>query len=147
MKPVGAADPPAFMFEKVGTKSRCNLASEDALILEMIGELARKLSLVDAAVEKFHTELGPGQKAFGLLPCILVEAVNMLLRARETITIIAHQHRLRATLHPLPYPKYADTGVHTRKCVLCAQSSSFKYFSSIEVIGVRSVHKKGTTKL
>ncbi|PMD55421.1 uncharacterized protein K444DRAFT_88276 [Hyaloscypha bicolor E] len=80
----------------------------------MIGELARKLSLVDAAAEKFHTELGPGQKAFGLLPRILVEAVNMLLRARETITIIAHQHRLRATLHPLPYPKYADTGVHTR---------------------------------
>jgi glutamine synthetase len=147
MKPVGAADPPALMFEKVGTKVQCSLASEDALILEIIGELARKLSLVNAAVEKFHTELRPSQKAFEPLPCILVEAVNMLLRARETIAIIAHQHRLRATLHPLPFPKYADTGVHTRKCVLCAQSSSFKYFSTIEVIGERSVHKKGTTKL
>jgi hypothetical protein len=80
------------------------------------------------------------------LPCIPVEAVDKLPRARETITTIAHQHGLRATLHPRPYTDYAATGVHTRRCVLCAQSSSFKYFPSIEVIGEISVYETLTQR-
>jgi len=31
--------------------------------------------------------------------------------------------------------------VFTRRCVLCAQGSSFKYFPSIEVIGEASVYE------
>jgi glutamine synthetase len=117
MRPVDDSNSEAFRSEQLGDHSWCNLTLADTSILEMIEEAVRKLSTVNAAVEKFHAESAPGQWEFVLSPRTPVEAVDMLLRARETITVIAHQYGLRATLHPRPFPEYAGTGAHTRKCV------------------------------
>jgi len=111
MKPVG----PAGSRAPLCNHSWCNLTSEDASILQMIEEVVRKLHVVDAAAEIFHAESAPGQWEFVLSPRTPVEAVDMLLRARETITVIAYQHGLRAMLHPRPYPEYAGTGAQARK--------------------------------
>ena len=91
MKPVG----PAGSRAPLCNHSWCNLTSEDASILQMIEEVVRKLHVVDAAAEIFHAESAPGQWEFVLSPRTPVEAVDMLLRARETITVIAYQHGLR----------------------------------------------------
>lgn len=118
MKPISAVNSQAFTFEKISlNNSWCN-ASEDASMLQMIEDLVVKLSLVDAAVEKFHAESAPGQWEFVLSPRTPVEAVDMLLRARETIATVAQQNGLRATLHPRPYPEYAGNGAHTREYIL-----------------------------
>jgi len=128
MRPVD----PQGLREPLSSHSWCTLTSEDTSILPMIEEIVRKLAFLDATVEKFHAESAPGQWEFVLSPRNPVEAVDMLLRARETITVIAHQHGLRATLHPRPYPEHAGTGAHTRKsvesehkshhCNICGQS-------------------------
>lgn len=117
VKGPGEAESHNSVFTVVGRNhSWCNITSEDVAMLPMIEEIVQKLSMVDAAIEKFHAESAPGQWEFVLSPRSPVEAVDMLLRARETIATIAQQHGMRATLHPRPYPEHAGTGAHTRKC-------------------------------
>lgn len=119
MRAVDSAPSPDFLFAQVGHHSWCHVPAEEAEILQIVEEVVSALARVNATVEKFHAESAPGQWEFVLSPRTPVEAVDMLLRARETIVNIAQQHGLRATLHPRPYPIHAGTGAHTRKCPVC----------------------------
>jgi glutamine synthetase len=82
------------------------------VLLPVVEDIVRALEKVDVDVQKFHAEAAPGQWEFVLPPKSSVEAVDMLVRARETIAVIAEQHGLRATLHPRPWADQAGTGAH-----------------------------------
>lgn len=102
-------------FTPVGHHSWCHVPAEDIEFLQIMEEVVCALALVDAAVEKFHAEAAPGQWEFVFSPRSPVEAVDMLMRARETIVTVVQQHGIRATLHPRPSAGYPGTGAHTRK--------------------------------
>jgi len=86
--------------------------AEDIELLQIVEEVVCALALVDAAVEKFHAEAAPGQWEFVFSPRSPVEAVDMLLRARDTIVTVVQQYGIRATLHPRPSAGYPGTGAH-----------------------------------
>jgi glutamine synthetase len=86
----------------VGNHSWCHVPAEDAEILQIVEEVVSVLARVNATVEKFHVEAAPDQWEFVSSPGTPVEAVDILLRARETVVQVAQQHDSRATLHPRP---------------------------------------------
>ncbi|KAI5204754.1 glutamine synthetase/guanido kinase [Aureobasidium subglaciale] len=70
--------------------------------LPVLAEIADALASIGIPVQQFHSESGPGQYEFVLPPMHIVEAVDTLIQARQVVQQIAHLHKLRATLHPVP---------------------------------------------
>ncbi|KAI5237679.1 glutamine synthetase/guanido kinase [Aureobasidium subglaciale] len=70
--------------------------------LPVLAEIADALASIGISIQQFHSESGPGQYEFVLPPMHIVEAVDTLLQARQVVQQIAHLHKLRATLHPVP---------------------------------------------
>lgn len=88
------------------------ITADDFAHMDFIEEIVRSLSDVGIAVENLHTEAAPGQWEFVLPPDSPVKAIDMLLRARETIRNVARSSGLHATLHPRTSPDHAGTGAH-----------------------------------
>ncbi|KAI5239678.1 glutamine synthetase/guanido kinase [Aureobasidium subglaciale] len=70
--------------------------------LPVLAEIADALASIGISIQQFHSESGPGQYEFVLPPMHIVEAVDTLIQARQVVQQIAHLHKLRATLHPVP---------------------------------------------
>lgn len=88
------------------------ITADDFAHMDFIEEIVRSLSDVGIAVENLHTEAAPGQWEFVLPPDSPVQAIDMLLRARDTIRNMARFRGLHATLHPRTSPNHAGTGAH-----------------------------------
>lgn len=100
-------------YEAVNTQHAfTSMTPEDYGYLDLIEAVARALSEVGIALEQFHAEAGPGQWEFVLPPYQPVQAVETLLRARETIMIVAQSFGLRATISTQPVPEQACNGAH-----------------------------------
>lgn len=80
--------------------------------LEFLEEIVTTLASIDIYIEQFHAESAPGQYEFVLPPASPLEAIDTLLKARQTIQNIAEMHGYRATLYPRPYPFAAGTASH-----------------------------------
>lgn len=80
--------------------------------LEFLEEIVTILASIDIHIEQFHAESAPGQFEFVLPPTPPLEAIDTLLKARQTIQNVAELHDYRATLYPRPYPSTAGTGSH-----------------------------------
>ncbi|PGG96848.1 hypothetical protein GX51_07628 [Blastomyces parvus] len=89
-----------------------NITAENVQALPMIEKIVNKLADIDIRVEQFHPESSPGQFEFVLPPSTPLTACDTLIKARQTITDIAAQYGVRATLHPRPFPNAAGTAAH-----------------------------------
>ncbi|EPS40187.1 hypothetical protein H072_5962 [Dactylellina haptotyla CBS 200.50] len=88
------------------------VTSEDYGHLNFIEDIVRALLGVGVVLEHFHAEASPGQWEFVLPPASPINAADMLLKARETITNIALEHGIRATLYPRIWEDCVGTGAH-----------------------------------
>ncbi|KAE8396402.1 hypothetical protein BDV23DRAFT_143951 [Aspergillus alliaceus] len=94
-----------------------SMTPEDRTYLDLIEAVARALATVGIALEQFHAEAGPGQWEFVLPPAQPLQAIDMLLRARETIMIVAKSFGLRATVYTQPFPERPCNGAHVHLSV------------------------------
>lgn len=81
--------------------------------LRLLEEIVTTLASIDIYIEQFHAESGHGQFEFILPPTQPLAAVDILLKARQTIVNVAEKYNIRATLHPRPDPHHAGTASHT----------------------------------
>lgn len=96
----------------VKNHSWSNMTSDTRRMIPLLEEIYDALSSIGIPLEQFHAESCPGQFEFILPPGRPVEAVDMLLKARQSITHIVEQHGLRATLYPRPIPGAAGSASH-----------------------------------
>ena len=100
-------------YEPINTEhSFTSMTPEDRTHMDLIEAVARALATVGIALEQFHAEAGPGQWEFVLPPAEPVKAIDLLLRARETIMLVARTFGLRATVYTQPFPEKACNGSH-----------------------------------
>ena len=78
-------------------------ALQGKAFLPVLEEIHDSLSDCGIQLELFHAESCAGQYEFVLPPLPPLEAVDMLLHAREIIYAVADRHSLRATLYPKPF--------------------------------------------
>lgn len=88
------------------------MTPEDRPYIELIEAISRALSSVNIELEQFHAEAGPGQWEFVLPPSTPITAIDTLLRARETIMLVAQSYNYRATISTQPFPNQATNGAH-----------------------------------
>lgn len=96
----------------VKNHSWSNMTSDTRRMVPLLEEIYDSLASIGIHLEQFHAESCPGQFEFILPPGRPVEAVDMLLKARQSITNIVEQHGLRATLYPRPIPGAAGSASH-----------------------------------
>lgn len=112
MKPVTNANGDEDFVPIVKNHSWSNMTSDTRRMVPLLEEIAGSLASIGINLEQFHAESCPGQFEFILPPGRPVEAVDMLLKARQVVTNVAEQHGLRATLYPRPIHKAAGTASH-----------------------------------
>lgn len=100
------------------------MTPEDRPHLELIEAVARALKSVDIELEQFHAEAGPGQWEFVLPPFEPVTSIEMLLRARETIMLVAHEFGFRATVATQPFPQQPANGAHVHMSINAMNEST-----------------------
>jgi glutamine synthetase len=88
------------------------MTAEDESMLEMLETIARTLATVDIPLEQFHAEAAPGQWEFVLPPARPIQAVDMLIRAREIIKRVASSFGYHATVYSRPSPVHPGNGSH-----------------------------------
>lgn len=93
------------------------MTPEDRPHLELVESVVRALSSVGIQLEQFHAEAGPGQWEFVLPPSEPITAIDILLRARETIMLVAQSFGYRATVTTQPFPHQPANGAHVHMSV------------------------------
>jgi glutamine synthetase len=105
-------------YEPINTQhSFTSMTPEDRTHMDLIEAVARALSMVGIALEQFHAEAAPGQWEFVLPPAEPLRAIDILLRARETIVHVAQSFGLRATVYTQPFPGKPCNGAHVHLSV------------------------------
>ncbi|KJK60945.1 GlnA [Aspergillus parasiticus SU-1] len=89
-----------------------SITRDDLMYLDLIERIARSLADVGIMLEHFHSEAAPGQWEFVLPPERPVQAIDSLLKARETIKSVACSGGLHATLYPRVIDDEIGTGAH-----------------------------------
>jgi glutamine synthetase len=124
-------------YESINTQhSFTSMTPEDRTYMDLIEAVARALSTVGIALEQFHAEAGPGQWEFVLPPADPLQAIDILLRARETIMLVAQTFGLRATVYTQPFPEQPCNGAHIHLSVNPVDKSTRP-----ETLGVEEVQK------
>ncbi|OJD17510.1 hypothetical protein AJ78_02379 [Emergomyces pasteurianus Ep9510] len=90
-----------------------NITAENVQALPMLEKIVSKLADIDIHLQQFHPESCPGQFEFILPPSTPLAACDTLIKTRQTITDIAAQYGIRATLYPRPVPNAAGSAAHT----------------------------------
>ncbi|EED13731.1 extracellular developmental signal biosynthesis protein FluG [Talaromyces stipitatus ATCC 10500] len=80
--------------------------------LELLETAVTTLASIGIHIEQFHAESAPGQFEFVLPPGAPLEAIDTLIKARQTIQNVAETNGLRATFYPRPYSFAAGTASH-----------------------------------
>ncbi|EMD00203.1 hypothetical protein BAUCODRAFT_63908 [Baudoinia panamericana UAMH 10762] len=83
-----------------GTVSDEQITKSFPVLLKMVTALQQ----VGIEVQQLHSESGVGQYEFVLNPMPPVQAVDVLIQARQLIQHAAASQGLRATFHPMPFP-------------------------------------------
>jgi glutamine synthetase len=94
-----------------------SVTSDVRSLLPMVEKIVRSLAACGINIQQYHAESTPGQWEFVLPPAEPLKAVDVLVRAREAIALIAREHGYCATLHPRPYSDQAGTGAHVHLSV------------------------------
>ncbi|RHZ73133.1 hypothetical protein CDV55_108775 [Aspergillus turcosus] len=89
-----------------------SMTAEDESMLEMMETIARTLATAHVPLEQFHAEAAPGQWEFVLPPARPIQAVDMLIRAREIIKRVATSFGYHATVYSRPSPVHPGNGGH-----------------------------------
>ncbi|KAE8143692.1 hypothetical protein BDV38DRAFT_289580 [Aspergillus pseudotamarii] len=89
-----------------------SITRDDFMYLDLIERIVRSLADVGITLEHFHSEVAPGQWEFVLPPDRPVQAIDSLLKARETIKSVARSGGLHATLYPRISDDDIGTGAH-----------------------------------
>ena len=89
-----------------------SLTYQSRAALPMVEEIVETLAEIGIPLPLFHAEAAPGQWEFVLPPYPPLQAVDVLIRARQTISVVAEKYGLRATLYPRPYPWTCGTASH-----------------------------------
>jgi glutamine synthetase len=92
-------------------------------LLPLAMEIHDALQGIGIQIQAMHPESAPGQYEFILPPLAPVDAVDTLYQARQCIAMVAEQHGLRATLHPMPFPG-AGSGAHAHVSLNSEQLST-----------------------
>lgn len=107
-------------------------------LLPLAMEVSDALQSIGIQIQAMHPESTPGQYEFILPPLPPVEAVDTLYQARQCIAMVAEQHGLRATLHPVPFADAAGSGAHAHISLNKSRAVAK------EAISDESLTKKGT---
>ncbi|KAH8669691.1 hypothetical protein BGZ60DRAFT_450970 [Tricladium varicosporioides] len=99
-------------------------------ILLMLEEIYDKLFKAGIELEQFHPEGASGQYEFILPPHPPLQAVDMLVYAREIITSVAASYDLRATLHPKPFAFQPGTASHAHMSISSSGGDEKKCYES-----------------
>jgi glutamine synthetase len=105
----GALSP---LFNTAGHAYGATRALHGNAILDMLEEIYDTLASAGIYLQQWHPEAASGQYEFVLPPQPPLEAVDMLIQAREIITTVAANYSLRATMFPKPFPMMAGTASH-----------------------------------
>jgi glutamine synthetase len=89
-----------------------SLTYQTRAALPMLEEIVGTLAQIGIHLPQFHSEAAPGQWEFILPPYPPLQAVDILIRARQIISFVAEKHGLRATLYPRPYPWTCGSASH-----------------------------------
>ncbi|KAF3913509.1 Lengsin [Dactylellina cionopaga] len=98
--------------------------------LKLIEKIAHALREVGIPLEHFHPESAPGQWEFVLPPYSPLEAVDTLLKARDTIMHIARLHGVLATLYPRVSREHLATGAHAHISINDLESHDHQHHES-----------------
>lgn len=88
------------------------ITQEDSTHLGLIEGCMSALEMVGVTVEHAHAQAAPGQWEFVLSPDWPLPAIDALLKARDTIRIVARSFGVHATWHPRLWPDHPGTGAH-----------------------------------
>lgn len=100
-------------FEPLSSVHGWNALTTDQLpALPLIEEIVEALQTIGIALPMFHAEAAPGQWEFVLPPFEPLKAVDVLFKARQTITHVALKHGLKATVYPRPYSFTCGSACH-----------------------------------
>ncbi|KUJ18870.1 glutamine synthetase/guanido kinase [Mollisia scopiformis] len=86
-------------------------------ILDLLEDIYDTLEAADIHLQQWHSEAAQGQYEFVLPPSPPLEAVDMLIQAREIITTVAANYSIRATMFPKPFPMMAGTATHAHMSI------------------------------
>ncbi|KAF2018495.1 extracellular developmental signal biosynthesis protein FluG [Aaosphaeria arxii CBS 175.79] len=89
--------------------------------LPLLGDITEGLAEAGIEVQQFHSESGPGQYEFILPPLPPMQAIDVLIQARQIITNVSASRDLRATFHPQPF---AETGTAAHAHISLLPTSS-----------------------
>lgn len=78
----------------------------------VIGEILKSLWQQGVPVEQYSAEAGPGQQEISLEHCSPLQLADRVVRARETIRGVAHDHGLVASFVPLLFENATGSGMH-----------------------------------
>ncbi|KAK4540874.1 hypothetical protein LTR36_008816 [Oleoguttula mirabilis] len=97
---------PDDVFEPLDTNHAWGTLTDEQLInaYPLVTTIATALTNMGIELQTFHSESGAGQYEFVLPPLPPVQAVDVLVQARQCIQQVAAAHQLRATYHPMPFP-------------------------------------------
>lgn len=87
-------------------------AWHDPKVAVLMADIVAALADSGIDVEQIHSESAPGQYELALPPAPPLEAVDMLVFARERIASVAAAAGFRLSLHPKPYPQSCGTASH-----------------------------------
>lgn len=92
-------------------------AMHGTIILGLLEHIFDTLEAAEIHLQQWHPEAAPGQYEFVLPPLPPVEAVDMMIQAREIIMNVAAQHNLRATMYPKPFPMAPGSASHAHMSI------------------------------
>lgn len=100
--PQGSEDP----FSPLDTVHAWGTFSDEQYMtsVALMTSIATVLQTIGIPILQLHSEAGAGQYEFVLPPLPPIQAVDILIQAKQCIQQIAAQNGLRATCHPMPFP-------------------------------------------
>ncbi|ODM15014.1 hypothetical protein SI65_09509 [Aspergillus cristatus] len=106
-------EPDAVTYTPIGWNHQWStITQEDCTNLDLIEGCMSALETVSVRIEQVHAEAAPGQWEFVLSPDWPLRALDTLLKARDTIRVVARSFGVHATWHPRLWPDRPGTGAH-----------------------------------
>ena len=96
-----------------------------AEIAEIAQEFIDRMEHIDAPVEAFHSELGPGFFEFALMPQPAVRAADGAARARQCLRELCAERGLKASFMAKPFADRSGAGGHVHTSLMADDRNVF----------------------
>jgi glutamine synthetase len=110
-------DPATGRLRPLGTAENAYSLSRANEVLPLATEFVGRMESIGAAVEAFHSELGPGFFEFALKPQPALKAADGAARARQYFRDLAAEKGIRASFMAKPYADRSGAGGHVHTSV------------------------------